>query len=661
MAERLFNVGVGLADDRISYLSGTGIPGADASYQDAAEVGSKYADIATGEQYRKITAGSGTGNWDRIPTLADLTGQTNEDPWRNPAVVYTEATEAAVLTDIDTDDIIDGVTVVSGDRILINEATNPNVFIVGGSTGAWTLTEDANAETAGDTVKIIGGSKDGNEYTYNGTLWIWTGSSTEGEDGFQNTFMGKTVVGVEAPAYSTNNVVANGDSLTTAIGKLDTQVGTNTSDISTNVASISTNSSNIATNTGNITTNSTNIATNVTNIATNTGNITTNSTNIATNVTNIATNTGNITANTTAITNLQSATGLAGTYVATPASNYLSTATSLDNADQLLDTQVKVNADAIATNATLAGSAQAELDLTQIALGGSIDGAGGYVAHSGTNFLDGNTNLTEDITDLDAAIVANSGNVTSLSNEVAAIEASSGGLFTIGTGVWSAATLSGTNYLSAATSVSDGFVKLDTQVKTNADGVATNVTNIATNVTNIATNTGNITTNTGNITTNATNIATNVSNITTNTNDIATNTTNIAGNTANITTNTTDITNLTALLNSTVVVTTATGAVTHTLDTILVDEKVAAKWIVTITDPANGNRQALEVYAMHDGYAANDATVVDWNRYSKLKVGSNIAGVDLNITLTGAGVTQAMNLVVSASANIDVNATRLSA
>jgi hypothetical protein len=52
-----------------------------------------------------------------------------------------------------------------------------------------------------------------------------SGGTPSGEDGFQNTFMGKTGTGSETPTYSTNNQVADAQSLETAIGVLDGAIG----------------------------------------------------------------------------------------------------------------------------------------------------------------------------------------------------------------------------------------------------------------------------------------------------------------------------------------------------------------------------------------------------------------------------------------------------
>ncbi len=135
-----------------------------------------------------------------------------------------------------------------------------------------------------------------------------------------------------------------------------------------------------------------------------------------------------------------------GTYTANTSSNYISGATSLKDADNALDAQIKANADAISAIGTGSIAAlQAELDTTQTGAGLNADGT--YTADSTTN------------------------------------------------------------YITSATSLKNADKLLDTQVKTNADAVAINASDISTNAGNIAQNTSDISTNAGNISNNATAIS----------------------------------------------------------------------------------------------------------------------------------------------------------
>jgi len=83
---------------------------------------------------------------------------------------------------------------------------------------------------------------------------------------------------------------------------------------------------------------------------------------------------------------------------------YVTDGDSLEVAIGLLDAQLSTNATAIGSNTTAIGNAQTEIDAIEAALGASVDANGDYVAHTGTNYLDTNSDVTEDILDLDAAI-----------------------------------------------------------------------------------------------------------------------------------------------------------------------------------------------------------------------------------------------------------------
>lgn len=188
-----------------------------------------------------------------------------------------------------------------------------------------------------------------------------------------------------------------------------------------------------------------------------------NADNIATNATDIQTNADGLAAEITRATDAetdlgneltatQAGAGLsaAGAYVAPTDSNYHNAATSLANADYLLDAAIKANADAIAA---LGGGSlpalQQEINDTQT--GAGLEDDGSYSTDDTTNYLKA--------ADFTAASVTPS--------------------------------LKGADKL------------LDAQIKVNADAVAANAAAIAQNVIDIANNATAIATNAGNITANA--------------------------------------------------------------------------------------------------------------------------------------------------------------
>ena len=159
-----------------------------------------------------------------------------------------------------------------------------------------------------------------------------------------------------------------------------------------------------------------------------------------------------------------------GTYSPNASSNFITGATSLNNADTILDGQVKNNKDVITDNTTSIGT-------------------------NTTAIGDNTTNITTNTSGIATNLTAITDNTTSI----------------------------GTN----TTAIGDNT----TNITTNTSGIATNLTAITDNTTSIGTNTTAIGDNTTNITTNTSGIATNTNAITDNTTSIGTNTTGIADNT----------------------------------------------------------------------------------------------------------------------------------
>lgn len=90
-----------------------------------------------------------------------------------------------------------------------------------------------------------------------------------------------------------------------------------------------------------------------------------------------------------------------------------------------------------------------------------------------------------------------------------------------------------------------------------------------------------------------------------------------------------------------------TNGVPVVVDTIPVDAAGSVTWFITLYN-TTGRREVWKVEASHDGYSAADATAVQAERKG---MGPNTGFITLiDVTLTGTGVTQAMNLVVTAGA-----------
>ncbi|WP_462254174.1 tail fiber domain-containing protein [Ekhidna sp.] len=168
----------------------------------------------------------------------------------------------------------------------------------------------------------------------------------------------------------------------------------------------------------------------------------------------------------------QTGAGLAanGGYTTNTGTNYIDAATSLDNADDLLDA-------AINTVATSNAGVQTELDDTQTGAGLATDGS--YNANTGTNYIDaaGSLDAADDL--LDAAIAGVQadvdGNETDSDNADAAIQseldASQTGAGLAANGGYT--TNTGTNYIDAATSLDNADDLLDAAIA----GIQTDITN----------------------------------------------------------------------------------------------------------------------------------------------------------------------------------------
>lgn len=127
--------------------------------------------------------------------------------------------------------------------------------------------------------------------------------------------------------------------------------------------------------------------------------------------------------------------GTDGSYTANSSSNYITAATSLKDADDKLDAQIKTNADSISTNAS--------------------------------------------------NISTNSSNISTNASAIDTVEASVG-LSTAG-----AFSITGT-YFGSATDLVSAVQNLDSQVSTNASSISTNASNISTNASNISSNSSDI-------------------------------------------------------------------------------------------------------------------------------------------------------------------------
>ena len=252
MALDLFRIikGLDIQSDDLSQsaniLIGTGAPGGDTGAQDAATIGSIYlrTDVDTDglQLYWKQGTANTAADWKQGTDKAYVDAVAQGLSWREPVLVRDNtvyATIAAAQTAANVADTVGGVTIQAGNRLLFSNLTtgNDNVYVVSGSTGAWTFTEDTNLATDGDAVLVQRGTHAEQQWVFDGTTWIQFGSDLSTEIAYLRAFVGKTAAGNEMPTYSSTNVVTQAGSLESAVGEVDAAFGNGeiTNDGGTNV------------------------------------------------------------------------------------------------------------------------------------------------------------------------------------------------------------------------------------------------------------------------------------------------------------------------------------------------------------------------------------------------------------------------------------------
>lgn len=222
--------------DEVEILFGTGAPGGDGDVQDAASLGALYmrTDLQTDNlqlYYKKAVGSNSVADWEPVASQSFVESIAQGISWREPALVHDDTTYAditAAETAANGTNTVDGVAISAGDRILFSGLTsgNDNIYVVSGSAGSWTFTEDSNSASDGDAALIQDGTFAESQMVFDGTNWVQFGAASgNAELGFIRTFIGKNAAGSENPNYSSTDVVTQGGSLESAIGELDAVVG----------------------------------------------------------------------------------------------------------------------------------------------------------------------------------------------------------------------------------------------------------------------------------------------------------------------------------------------------------------------------------------------------------------------------------------------------
>ncbi len=215
-------------------LQGSGEPGGDSSFQDAAPIGSIYirtdSSGNTLQQYYKFTtANSTSADWQVVASKQYVDDAVVGLSWREPAIVRSDVTTLPTTTGGDPI-TVDGESITDGQRVLFSNLTvNPNVYIYDQATG--TFIEDSNTASAGDALFITDGTSASQRWTYNGATssWVLFGASTDvSEFDYINTFIGKTSVGDVTPTYTSEYALTDAQSLVTSLDAIDLLIGDGT-------------------------------------------------------------------------------------------------------------------------------------------------------------------------------------------------------------------------------------------------------------------------------------------------------------------------------------------------------------------------------------------------------------------------------------------------
>jgi hypothetical protein len=117
-----------------------------------------------------------------------------------------------------------------------------------------------------------------------------------------------------------------------------------------------------------------------------------------------------------------------GTFTAPVGSNYLSGATTLKGATALLDTQIKTVADGLATTDSNVTAVQNEVNAVELGAGLNADGT--FTAPTSTNYLGAATSLKQADTLLDSQIKTNADNIATNTSDIATKVSKSGDTMT---------------------------------------------------------------------------------------------------------------------------------------------------------------------------------------------------------------------------------------
>lgn len=575
MAQSLFQVGLGLSDDNIYYLSGSGAPlGTSGDITFEAPIGSYYSDASSGVTYKKVANNGNAADWVSGATSVDVAALQSEVNTFEAAVGVNADGSFAAYTGTN---YLNSATSLKNADVLLDSAVKANADAIAAETSARQAADTAlqsaidNEVTRSSTADAAlnaalaaeASARQAADATLQGNVDAEASARVAGDAALQAALATETSARVAADETEAAARAAADTALSTALAsEVASRQAADDTETSARQAADATLQANIdaeaaARAAADATETSARVAADAAlqaaldtetaarvagdaaeasiraaAVSSLQSDLTTEASARAAADADLQTQINNLSGGGagTSLSSLQAevdalevATGqnADGTFSGYTGTSYLNAATSLKAADVALDSAIAAAVAALATetsartaadtaeasarvagdtalsdslnteiaNRVAADSAeaaarsaadtalQAEIDTVEDSVGLNPDGT--FAGFAGSNFLGGATTIKAGIMALDAQVKTNSNDIAALSAnfatidaalqaEVDRIEAASGYAATDGSWV----PFTGTNYLDAVATIRSGMVALDTQIKTNADGIA---------------------------------------------------------------------------------------------------------------------------------------------------------------------------------------------
>ncbi len=92
---------------------------------------------------------------------------------------------------------------------------------------------------------------------------------------------------------------------------------------------------------------------------------------------------------------------------------------------------------------------------------------------------------------------------------------------------------------------------------------------------------------------------------------------------------------------------------------MLVDGILGVEWTVHARSTVTAAKVwSAKILAIHNGTATADASDVDYNTFSVLKMGGNISQLDFEVDVSGTGAAQVLRLRASSGEAVNIRITR---